>query len=60
MLVHRLCFLYFNTIGGFAMPSPLQYAKKLNKFLCDISATGKRHVTVHDHYDKGILGLYYL
>ena len=60
MLVHRLCFLYFNQVGGAPMPSCLMYARKLTRFLSDITASGGRNVTVHEHFDKGILGLYYL
>lgn len=41
ILLHRLCFLYYNIIGGAPMPSPLQYARKMTKFFADITA-GKR------------------
>nr|AEX87961.1 Otiwi11 [Sterkiella histriomuscorum] len=59
-LTHRLCFLYFNTLGTPTdMPAPLKYAQKQLKTLKELGDDGTI-LQVHEHFDKNIHGLHYL
>ncbi|CDW86755.1 macronuclear development protein 1 [Stylonychia lemnae] len=59
-LIHRLCFLYFNHIGPVDMPACLKYAFKQAQILQEFGFKKNQILSAHEHYDKNILGLYYL
>lgn len=57
-LTFKLCFLYYNTIGGIKSPAPVHYANKLSSFIKQ-NSTDKVTITPHEHL-RAIQSLYYI
>jgi hypothetical protein len=57
-LTFKLCFLYYNTIGGIKTPAPVHYANKLSSFIKQ-NSTNKEIITPHEHL-RQIQSLYYI
>ncbi len=57
-LSFKLCFLYYNTVGGIKSPAPVHYAHKLSSFINDNQFKGKEFQP-HCHLQQ-INSLYFI
>lgn len=57
-LTFKLCFLYYNTIGGIKTPAPIHYANKLSSFIKD-NSNERTKLEPHQHLQE-ISSIYYI
>jgi aubergine-like protein len=58
VLTFKLCFLYYNTIGGIKTPAPVHYASRLADFVKDNSSE-REQIQPHEHLGN-IQSLFYI
>lgn len=57
-LTFKLCFLYYNTVGGIKTPAPVHYANKMSSFISQNSKEGQQ-IVPHEHL-RNIQSLFYI
>ena len=57
-LSFKLCFMYYNTIGGIKVPAPIHYAHKLANLVGD-NSKGRDKIVPHSHLSN-IRSLYFI
>jgi hypothetical protein len=57
-LTFKLCFLYYNTVGGIKTPAPMHYANKLSSFIKD-NSNDRNKFNPHSHL-QDISSIYYI
>ena len=57
-LSFKLCFMYYNTIGGIKVPAPIHYAHKLSSLIGE-NSKGENKFNPHDHLSD-IRSLYFI
>jgi len=60
LLIYRLCYLYYNFVGGIKVPAPCQYAHKLAYLVGDKLANGNDIPEADNKFNTMGKGLYYL
>jgi hypothetical protein len=59
-LVFKLCYLYYNWVGGIKIPAPCQYARRLAMLVGDKFSKGDLISMPSDKFTKEIKSLYFL
>jgi len=60
LLIYKLCYLYYNFVGGIKVPAPCQYAHKLAYLIGDKLSVGNDIPDPDSRFNEKIKSLYYL